>query len=71
MAGDEIHHYDIHQKQKQATRQFLPHKDIVKIILTSGASCPDTLVDDVMIKLLEFYSPSKKVEEVLAGIGAS
>ena len=71
VAGDEIHHYDIHQKQKHATKPFLPHKKIVKIILTSGASCPDTLVDNVMIKLLEFYSPSKNVDEVLAGIGAN
>lgn len=68
---DEIHHYDIHQKQKHITKQFLPQKEIVKIILTSGASCPDTLVDNVMIKLLEFYSPSKKVDEVLARIGAN
>jgi 4-hydroxy-3-methylbut-2-enyl diphosphate reductase len=67
----EIQHYDIHKKQKRTTNEFLPHKDIVKIILTSGASCPDTLVDSVMIKILEFYSPSKKMEEVLDGIGAN
>jgi 4-hydroxy-3-methylbut-2-enyl diphosphate reductase len=71
IAEDEIHHYDIHQKQKRTTNQFLPHKKIVKVILTSGASCPDTLVDNVMIKLLGFYRPAKKVDEVLAGIGAN
>ncbi len=71
VASSEVHHYDIHKKQKQTTRQFLPHKEVVKIVLTSGASCPDTLVDNVMIKILEFYRPSKKMDDVLAGIGAN
>jgi 4-hydroxy-3-methylbut-2-enyl diphosphate reductase len=67
---DEISHYDIHKRQKITSRQFLPSKDIVKIILTSGASCPDTLVDNVMLKILEFYAPSKDLDEVMTGIGA-
>jgi 4-hydroxy-3-methylbut-2-enyl diphosphate reductase len=71
VSRDEIQHYDIHKKQKQSTRPFLPDTDVVKIVLTSGASCPDTLVDDVMLKILEFFKPPKKLEEVLAGIGAN
>jgi 4-hydroxy-3-methylbut-2-enyl diphosphate reductase len=71
VAKDEIGHYNIHKKQKQKSKEFLPNKNVVKIILTSGASCPDTLVDSVMMKILEFYSPSKKMEDVLAGIGAN
>jgi 4-hydroxy-3-methylbut-2-enyl diphosphate reductase len=37
----------------------------VKIILTSGASCPDTLVDRVMLRILEFFTGTKPVEELL------
>ena len=62
----EIHHFDYPKKQKLVTRNFLPKKQPVKIVLTSGASCPDTLVDRVMLRLLEFFPDSRPVEEVLA-----
>jgi 4-hydroxy-3-methylbut-2-enyl diphosphate reductase len=65
-SADEIHHFNYHQKQKLITKDFLPEKKPVKIILTSGASCPDTLVDKVMLKILSFYPEFKPVEEVLA-----
>jgi len=61
----EIHHFDFHHKEIQVTQNFLQDKRPIKIVLTSGASCPDTLVDRVMLKLLEYFSGSKTVEEVL------
>jgi len=71
VAPDEIRHYNIHEKQKQITRDFLPETNAVKIVLTSGASCPDTLVDNVILRILEFYDPSKAVDQVLLEIGAN
>jgi 4-hydroxy-3-methylbut-2-enyl diphosphate reductase len=65
-SASEIHHFNYHQKQKLITKDFLPNKAPVKIVLTSGASCPDTLVDKVMLKILSFYPEFKSVEEVLA-----
>lgn len=62
---DEIHHFDYPEKEKRVTMNYLPEKNPVKIILTSGASCPDTLVDRVMLKLLGYFSGSKPVENVL------
>ena len=63
----EIHHFDYPAKQKRISHNFLPEKDPVKIILTSGASCPDTLVDRVMLRLLSFFPEAKSVESLLAG----
>ena len=65
LSQDEIHHFDIHQKEKVVTKGFLPTKRPVKIILTSGASCPDTLVDNVMLKLLSFFTGVKNIEEAM------
>lgn len=62
---EEIHHFDYPKKEKRVTRQFLPDKNPLKIILTSGASCPDTLVDRVMLKILGFYENTKPVEHLL------
>jgi 4-hydroxy-3-methylbut-2-enyl diphosphate reductase len=63
---EEIHHFNYPQKRKIITKAFLPEKDKVRIVLTSGASCPDTLVDRVLLKLLEFFEHTTPIEEVLA-----
>ena len=44
---------------------YLPHNEKIKIILTSGASCPDSVVDNVLKKLLSYFNDHKKIEEVL------
>lgn len=64
----EIQHYNYHKKEKTTTQNYLPSKNPLKIILTSGASCPDTLVDRVMLKVLSFFEHSKDVEEVVGEI---
>lgn len=61
----EIHHFDFHSKTKKTTNGFLPEKNPVTIALTSGASCPDTLVDQVMLKILSFFPGAAKVEDVI------
>jgi len=65
-SGIEIHHFDYHHKEKRISKNFLPEKQPLKIVLTSGASCPDTLVDRVMLKVLEFFEGARSVEELLA-----
>ena len=63
---EEIHHFNYPQKRKVITHAFLPDKTPTRIVLTSGASCPDTLVDRVLIRLLSFFENPKSVEEILA-----
>jgi len=65
-SNEEIHHFNFHRKEKVITHSYLPEKKPVKIILTSGASCPDTLVDRVMLRLIEFFDATKPIEEVIA-----
>ncbi|MCW9041187.1 MAG: 4-hydroxy-3-methylbut-2-enyl diphosphate reductase [Flavobacteriales bacterium] len=61
-----IHHFNYNAKQVETTNNFIPEKQPVRIILTSGASCPDTLVDAVLDKLLSYFNDTKTKEEVLA-----
>lgn len=63
----EIHHFNYPLKEKRITHQYIPDKKPVRIILTSGASCPDTVVDRVMLKLLGYFAGTRTVEEVLMG----
>ncbi len=61
----EIHHFNFHEKKKVITENFIPEKHPVRIVLTSGASCPDTLVDRVLLKALSFFENPKSVENLL------
>jgi len=65
ISPSEIHYFDYHTKEKQVKNDFLPVKKPVKIVLTSGASCPDTLVDRVMLKVVDFFESARSVEEVM------
>ena len=61
-----ILHYDWHSKQEHTTHYYLPAKQPVKILLTSGASCPDAVVEAVIRKLVSYYPGARSVEEVTA-----
>jgi len=48
--GD-IHHWDIHQKRKTISTQVIPTDRDFTLMLTSGASCPDALVESVIHRI--------------------
>jgi len=60
-----IQHFDLHKKEVRTTQNFLPPGQPARIILTSGASCPDATVDRVIQKLLTFYKSTKNIDDVL------
>ncbi|MBL0335046.1 MAG: 4-hydroxy-3-methylbut-2-enyl diphosphate reductase [Chitinophagaceae bacterium] len=65
MAGGEILHYNLHRKEEKITANFLPDNRPVKILITSGASCPDAIVEGVIEQLLGYFPDSKKLSELL------
>jgi 4-hydroxy-3-methylbut-2-enyl diphosphate reductase len=62
---DEIHHFNYPEKKMEISRNWLNTKTPLRIVLTSGASCPDATVDAVMQKILSFYDEIRNVEQVL------
>ncbi|MCX8480970.1 MAG: hypothetical protein ORN58_03535, partial [Sediminibacterium sp.] len=42
-------------KYVEQKNNFLPHKKNIKILLTSGASCPDAIVEEVIEKITLIY----------------
>ena len=60
-----ILHFNLHKKTEAITHGFLPKKDNVKILITSGASCPDALVEGVIKKLCSFFPIEKSFEEMI------
>ena len=61
----EIHSFDIHAEKIVELTDFLPSNRPLSIILTSGASCPDSIVDGVIQRILTFTNPSVSAEEAL------
>lgn len=61
----EIFHYNVTAKQRLRTKNFLPNKKPLKILMTSGASCPDALVEGVIEKITNFFPERKPTEELI------
>ena len=66
LSSKKILHYDFHNKKEIQTQNYLPAKTPVKILITSGASCPDALVEGVINKLLSWFPVNKTAEEIIA-----
>lgn len=62
LSQKEILHADWRTKEQRVTTGFLPDKQPVKILITSGASCPDAVVESVIEKLVSFYNVDNKLE---------
>jgi 4-hydroxy-3-methylbut-2-enyl diphosphate reductase len=64
----EILHYNFHTKEEVISTNFLPASRPVKILLTSGASCPDALVEGVITKLAAFFQVAQSTETLLKAL---
>ncbi len=66
LPGKEILHYNFHTKEEMLTADFLPAKKPVKILITSGASCPDALVEGVINKLASYFPVSTSINDMIS-----
>ena len=60
----QITSFNIHTKQEEQLSSFLPEQDKIRIILTSGASCPDAVVDAVIVKILDLFGIEADFETI-------
>jgi 4-hydroxy-3-methylbut-2-enyl diphosphate reductase len=59
-----IRGFDIHEKKEKQVQLPLDI-EFVRIAITSGASCPDAVVDRVMLKLMALYQENTPLENVI------
>lgn len=63
----EISHFDLHAHEITSTDNWFPVDDTpVDVVLTSGASCPDALLDEVVRKIIAWFPDAQSVEAALA-----
>ncbi len=60
-----IRHFNFHTKEEKITSSFLPDKHPVKILISSGASCPDAMVEGVICKLISFYPVTTSMDQLM------
>jgi 4-hydroxy-3-methylbut-2-enyl diphosphate reductase len=63
LSKDELACYDKTAKREAVIKDYLPKKDKVSIILTSGASCPDSVLDAILNKIISFYPDARPALE--------
>ncbi|MGN6567389.1 MAG: 4-hydroxy-3-methylbut-2-enyl diphosphate reductase [Flavipsychrobacter sp.] len=59
-----IHHFDLHTHTEKQTSNYLPANRPLRVMITSGASCPDALVERVIERLAELTGNSEQVETI-------
>ncbi len=56
ISNKEIIHFNIDQKKEIITENYLPENKKINIIIASGASCPDSILERVLEKICYFYN---------------
>lgn len=64
ISNDLVRHFDLHKHTETETTNYIPIKPSLKIMVTSGASCPDALVERVIERLAELTGN----EQFVAGV---
>ncbi|MEY3245052.1 MAG: hypothetical protein RL253_193 [Bacteroidota bacterium] len=64
LSNQEIKGFNWRTHEEYIKENYLPSKENVRILITSGASCPDAIVEQTIEKLSSFFTGSKKLSEV-------
>lgn len=62
LSSTEILHCNWRTKQEYLSQNYLAAKKPLRILITSGASCPDAVVEAVIEKLANFFVTGKKLQ---------
>lgn len=68
LSRDLIRHFDLSLKQEVITEQFLPAHEPVTVLLTCGASCPDAVVEGILLKIVSFFPDARPVDDVMVDV---
>lgn len=60
---DQIKKTNWKNKETVIVSDYLPKKEVVSILMTSGASCPDAVVEAVIHKIAAFYGVEDKLKD--------
>jgi 4-hydroxy-3-methylbut-2-enyl diphosphate reductase len=62
-----IIHYDLHTKQ-EITSKFISEQEKTTILLTCGASCPDAVMEAVLLKISSFFNIRQEISDAIRAL---
>ncbi|HSH40411.1 MAG TPA: 4-hydroxy-3-methylbut-2-enyl diphosphate reductase [Chthoniobacterales bacterium] len=65
LSKEEILHYNLHQREEVVARNWLPDGPLV-VGITAGASCPNNLIEETLIRLFELRGINREQLEAAA-----
>jgi 4-hydroxy-3-methylbut-2-en-1-yl diphosphate reductase len=65
LSPTQIEQYDWQQKKHSIVENWLPQKEVLNILITSGASCPDAMVEDVIKKILRYFEKENELDKMI------
>ena len=65
LSKDEILHYNLHAREEVVARDWLPEGPLV-VGITAGASCPNNLIEETLIRLFELRGITREQLEQAA-----
>ncbi|MBE0569993.1 MAG: 4-hydroxy-3-methylbut-2-enyl diphosphate reductase [Ignavibacteriaceae bacterium] len=68
ISENEINYFDVSKQTVVMSNNYLPSKYPVDIMITSGASCPDAIVESVIRKIVSFFDNAKDVDSVVSDV---
>ena len=68
LSKEKISHFDLKNHKEIESINYLPEKEVVNILLTSGASCPDATVERVLRKVHSYFPEAINVDAVVNSI---
>lgn len=66
LSAREIRHFDMHGHKEVETSNYLPEGRPIRIMITSGASCPDALVERVIQRMAEVTGNTEALASLTA-----
>jgi 4-hydroxy-3-methylbut-2-en-1-yl diphosphate reductase len=64
--ANSIFHFDLHTHTELTTENFLQNKIPLKILITSGASCPDAIVEAIIKKICSHRGCTNNLENLIS-----
>lgn len=67
ISRSEVRYFDLHTHQERIATGYFPGEVPVRVMITSGASCPDALVERVIGRLLELAGDGLSIDDIALG----
>jgi 4-hydroxy-3-methylbut-2-enyl diphosphate reductase len=66
LSAHAIRHLSLARRSVETSEGWLPEKRPFAVVLTCGASCPDAILDAVLVRILSLVPGARAVDEVIA-----